>query len=118
MPRAHWDKFRGVQSVSFAKKLRGTAHEEDDEAMGAGVRLAWDDVTGVALDLVVIGCARLIETEFLHKKGVYTKISRTEAIRNDIRFLRNVGGQTRATPSTPITGVVSSPCSQQDWWPL
>ena len=118
MPRAHWDKFRGVQSVSFAKRLRGTAHEEDDEAMGAGGRLAWDDVIGVALDFVVVRFARLIETQFIHKKGVYTKISRTEAIRIDIRFLRNVGGQTRATPSTPITGVVPSPWSQQDWWPL
>ena len=79
--------------MSFAKRLRGIAHEEDDEAMGAGGRLAWDDVTGVALDFVVVRCARLIETEFIHNKGVYTEISTTEAIRNDIRILRNVGGR-------------------------
>ena len=50
--------------------------------------LAWDDVTGAALDPVDVRRARLEEIEFSLRKGVYTKVSRTDAIRRGIRFLR------------------------------
>ena len=103
---------QGVSSVSLAKRQRGIAHEEDDEAMGTEGCLAWDDVTGAALDPVVVRRARLEETEFSHRKGVYTKVSRTDAIRRGIRFLRQGGlMSTRATRSTSITRVVSPPWS-------
>ena len=64
------------------------AHEEDDAVMGIEGSLARDDVTGAKLDLVEMRRARLKEIEFIHKKGVHTKISRTDAIRKGIRILR------------------------------
>ena len=69
------------------RKERGIAHEEDEDNR-AFCDSAWDDVTGAALDPKEVQRARLEEIEYIHRKGVYQRIRRQDALKKGIKILR------------------------------
>ena len=69
------------------RKERGIAHEEDEDNR-VFCDSAWDDVTGAALDPKEVQRACLKEIEYIHRKGVYQKIRRQDALKKGIKILR------------------------------
>ena len=69
------------------RKERGIAHEEDEDNR-AFCDSAWDDVTVAALDPKEVQRARLKEIEYIHRKGVYQRKLRQDALKKGIKILR------------------------------
>ena len=72
---------------------RDKYHEDEEvkiekECQGAMEETAWDEVSGVELDVEEVRKARMEEIGWFRRKGVYEKITRKEAIRRGMKVVK------------------------------
>jgi hypothetical protein len=79
-------KLLTVKSTDKIWKPELQAHHEPEQH--AELQKAWDDVTGAELDYKDVVDARRKEIEYVHKKNVWKKVPRAEAIRKGWRIIK------------------------------